>query len=123
MKDSEEPERRAYDLREVGLYTDEDGEPIGSLVLRDMSREPNEVDPELMGVEKLSDNHMAVWQAIRSRIARCEPCTKAIVRDDLKALGVNTKHFRRWLQKLIDDGLVIENGEELTPKPHCDVGK
>ncbi|HIG8798080.1 TPA: helicase RepA family protein [Raoultella terrigena] len=123
MKDAEEPERRAYDLKPVELYVDEDGEAIGSLVLRDMSREPNEVDPELIGVDKLSDNHMALWQAIRSRKASGEPCNRAIVRDDLKALGLNVKHFTRWLQKLIDDGLVLQDGDLLACQPAREVGE
>lgn len=116
MKDAEEPERKAYDLRTAELYTDEDGEMVCSLVVRDVPREAKEVDPELAGVEKLTDNHMALWQAIRSRIARVEPCNRAIIRDDLKATGINTKHFTRWLQKLIDDGLVIQDGDMLTVK-------
>lgn len=122
MKDAEEPERRAYDLRTVELYTDEDGDMISSLVVRDVPREAKEVDPELAGVEKLTDNHMALWQAIRSRIARSEPCNRAVIRDDLKAAGINTKHFTRWLQKLIDDGLVIQDGDYLAVKSLREVG-
>jgi hypothetical protein len=34
MKDAEEPERKAYDLRTAELYTDEDGELVCSLVVR-----------------------------------------------------------------------------------------
>jgi hypothetical protein len=122
MKDAEEPERKAYDLRTAELYTDEDGEMVCSLVVRDVPREAKEVDPELAGVEKLTDNHMALWQAIRSRIARGEPCNRAVIRDDLKATGINTKHFTRWLQKLIDDGLVIQDGDLLTLKSLREVG-
>ena len=75
-----------------------------------------------MGVEKLSDNHMALWQAIRSRTARNEPCNRAVIRDDLKALGINTKHFTRWVQKLIDDGLVIQDGDLLSVQSLREVG-
>lgn len=122
MKDAEEPERKAYDLRTTELFTDEDGEMVCSLVVRDVPREAKEVDPELAGVEKLTDNHMALWQAIRSRIARGEPCNRAVIRDDLKATGINTKHFTRWLQKLIDDGLVIQDADLLTVKSLREVG-
>ena len=114
MKDAEEPERKAYDLRTAELYTDDDGELVCSLVVRDEPREAKEIDPDLIGVSKLSDNHMALWQAIRSRTAQGESCTRAILRDDLKATGIDTKHFTRWVQKLIDDGLVIQNGEIVT---------
>lgn len=122
MKDAEEPERKAYDLRTAELYTDEDGEMVCSLMVRDVPREAKEVDPELAGVEKLTDNHMALWQAIRSRIARGEPCNRAVIRDDLKATGINTKHYARWLQKLIDDGRVIQDGDLLTVKSLREVG-
>ncbi|MGE6019771.1 hypothetical protein ACQJ1W_18610, partial [Klebsiella pneumoniae] len=43
-------------------------------------------------------------------------------RDDLKATGINTKHFTRWLQKLIDDGLVIQDADLLTVKSLREVG-
>lgn len=65
---------------------------------------------------------MALWQAVRSRIANQEACTKVIVRDDLKAMGINTKHFTRWLQKLTDDGLIIHHGDHLTLHAHRESG-
>jgi len=46
-----------------------------------------------------------------------------IVRDDLKAMGINTKHFTRWLQKLTNDGLVTQNGDHLTLHSHHKLGK
>lgn len=61
---------------------------------------------------------MTLWQDIRSRIATQEACTKMLVRDDLKAMRINTKHFNCWLQKLPDDGLVIQNGDYLTLHSH-----
>lgn len=115
MKDSEEPERHAYDLRQVDLYTDDDGDEVASLVVYDTPREAREIDPALVGAPKLSDNHMAVWQAIRSRTAKGEPSTRAVIRDDLKAAGMDTsKHFSRWLTKLIDLGMVVKDGENLS---------
>jgi len=122
MKDAEEPERKAYDLRTAELYTDEDGEAICSLVVRDAPREAKEIDPELVGVAKLTGNHMALWQAIRSRTAQGEPCTRTIIRDDMKSTGIDTKHFARWVQKLVDDGLIIQNGEILTIQSLREVG-
>ena len=70
MKDAEEPERKAYDLRTAELYTDEDGELVCSLVVHDQPREAKEVEPELANVSRLSDNHHALWQAVRSRTAK-----------------------------------------------------
>ena len=123
MKDAEEPERHAYDLRAVELYADEDGEMICSLVVRDVPREAKEIDPELAGVSKLSGNHMALWQAIRSRTAKGEPCTLAVIRDDLKATGIDTKHFARWVKKLTDNGLIIQSGEVLKVQSLREVGQ
>jgi len=112
MKDSEEPERNAYDLRTDELFHDEDGELVTSLVVIDKPREVNELDPELIGISKLSDNHMSVWQAIRSRTAKGEACTRAIIRDDLKAMRIDTsKHYSRWLNKLVESNLISLDGE------------
>lgn len=33
-------------------------------------------------------------------------------------MGINTKHFTRWLQKLTDDDLIIQNGDHLTLHSH-----
>ncbi|MEX8323585.1 hypothetical protein AB6W50_25675, partial [Klebsiella pneumoniae] len=35
------------------------------------------------------------------------------LRDELKQRGIEVKHFHRWMKKFIDDGILIENGEEL----------
>lgn len=123
MKDAEEPERRAYDLQATELYRDEDDEPVCSLIVRDVPREPKELDPELAGAPKLSDNHMAIWQAIRSRTARGEPCTRAVIRDDLKAAGIDTsKHFSRWLTRLIELEMVNQEGEKLSIRSLREMG-
>ena len=90
MKDVGEPKRRAYDLQTVKLFTDEEGEEIHSLAVRDVAREADEREPELAGVPNITGNHMALWQAIRSRVASKAVCTKVIVRDDLKTMEINT---------------------------------
>ncbi|WP_069202323.1 AAA family ATPase [Xenorhabdus cabanillasii] len=113
MKDAEEPETQAYDLRVVELFTDKDGEDITSLALIDRPRDPVE-EEEIGLVANKTDNHTALWQCIRSRTALKEPCSIALVRDDLKAMGVNVKNFSRWLTKLEHDGLITRNGQELT---------
>lgn len=115
MKDSEEPERHAYDLRTAELFHDEDGELVTSLAVLDRPREVKEVDPALEGVTKLTDNHSSLWQSVRSRTAKGEPCTKAIIRDDLKAIGIDVKNFHRWLDKLEKEGVISLDGEKITP--------
>ncbi|MDC9581330.1 AAA family ATPase [Xenorhabdus sp. PR6a] len=113
MKDAEEPETQAYDLRVVELFTDKDGDNITSLALIDRPRDPVE-EEEISLVANKTDNHAALWQCIRSRTALKEPCSIALVRDNLKAMGVNVKNFSRWLTKLEHDGLITRNGQELT---------
>jgi len=118
MKDAEEPERKAYDLRTAELYEDEDGETVCSLVVYDKPREPNEVEAELASVSRLTDNHQALWQAVRSRTAKGDPCTIPVIKDDLKAtLGIEKvrKSFHRWLDKLESENIIRVDGEYLTP--------
>lgn len=118
MKDAEEPERKAYDLKTAELYTDEDGELVCSLVVHDEPREAKEVEPELASVSRLSDNHQALWQAVRSRTAKGEPCTIAVIKDDLRAtLGADKvrKSFPRWLDKLESEQIIRIDGENLYP--------
>ncbi|MEX9582241.1 helicase RepA family protein [Providencia rettgeri] len=118
MKDSEEPQRHAYDLRTVELFHDEDDELITSLTVMDKPREVKETDPALVGITRLTDNHTALWQSIRSRTSKNEPCTRAILRDDLKALlgdDAVRKSFGRWLDKLKTEGLVRIEGDNVYP--------
>ncbi|MBP1427148.1 hypothetical protein J0A81_12375, partial [Providencia rettgeri] len=118
MKDSEEPQRHAYDLRTVELFHDEDDELITSLTVMDKPREVKETDPALVGITRLSDNHIALWQSIRSRTSQNEPCTIAILKDDLKAVlgaGAVNKSFSRWLDKLKTEGLIRIEGDNVYP--------
>lgn len=118
MKDAEEPQRCAYDLRTAELFHDEDDELISSLVVMDTPREAKENDPALAGVSRLTDNHVALWQSVRSRTAKGEACTRALLRDDLKVvLGEDCvrKGLSRWLEKLKSEGLIRIDGENITP--------
>ena len=114
MKDAEMPEVTAYDLEEVVIYTDSDGEPVTSLVLNDEPRQP---DDDLLssgippGVPHITRNHTALWRCINQRISQNKPCTRALLREDLRAKGINVeKKFSRWLEKLIREGLIFVNG-------------
>lgn len=115
MKDAEEPQAAAFGLQDVVLFTDGDGDAVGSLVVRDVPREPRDTEPALAAVSNLSDNHAALWQCIRSRKAQGEPCTRAVVRDDIIALlGENgRKGFGRWMNKLIQEGVVTLDGDDI----------
>ncbi|WP_416413235.1 helicase RepA family protein [Pantoea sp. App145] len=120
MKDAEEPPRQAYDLFPVDLYVDNDGDQVSSLVLKDEGRPVNESDDEgnaaLAGISRLTENHLALWKAIRLRTANGKPCTRALLRDDMRKMGFDvSKKFNRWLEKLVRDGLVICDGEHVRP--------
>ncbi|EJD7270738.1 AAA family ATPase [Klebsiella pneumoniae] len=120
MKDAEEPPRQAYDLYPVNLYVDDDGDQITSLVLNDEGRKAIDHnitdDPDLSGISRITDNHVALWQAIRSRTGSSDSCTRARVRDDMRAMGFDVaKKFTRWLDKLEKDGLIALDGDRITP--------
>lgn len=57
MKEAEELKRRAYDLQPVKLFTDEEGEEIHSLAVRDVARDVDEHNPHLSCIPNLSENH------------------------------------------------------------------
>ena len=117
MKDAEEPKQAAFDLRPVELFTDRDGELISSLVVQDLPREAREPDPELADIKHLTGNHAALWQSIRSRKAKGEPCNVSVIRDDITALfGDNgRKGLKRWLDKLVRENIIsIDDSGDIT---------
>ncbi|MCZ5153541.1 helicase RepA family protein [Escherichia coli] len=114
MKDAEELKEAAYDLRVVELFTDTDGELITSLVLEDTPRPPVERE-RIEEAKYKTENHVALWQCIRTRTAQKEPCTIALLRDDMKKLGYEMKNFRRWLYKLEGDGVITIDGDDVRP--------
>ncbi|MCK3625976.1 helicase RepA family protein [Escherichia coli] len=114
MKDAEELKEMACDLREVELFKDEGGELITSLVLEDKPRPPVELERIEYAANK-TENHAALWGCIRSRTQRGDKCTIPLLRDDMKKLGYEMKHFRRWLYKLEGDGVIAIDGDYVRP--------
>ncbi|MEJ9721986.1 helicase RepA family protein [Escherichia coli] len=114
MKDAEEPKESAYDLKSVEVFTDTDGEEIVSMVVIDVPRAPAELE-RIEEAGNKTENHAALWQCIRTRTAHKEPCTIALLRDDMKKLGYEMKHFRRWLYKLEKDGVITIDGNDVHP--------
>ena len=110
MKDAEQPDTKAYDLISVHIRVDSDGDDINSLCLTSVGRQPKDNEDALPKASRMSGNHEALWQAVRSRTQAGDPTTRAIIIDDLKAQGLAVKHFSKWLSKLVDGGqLRIEN--------------
>ncbi|HFP6155159.1 TPA: helicase RepA family protein [Escherichia coli] len=114
MKDAEEPKESAYDLKSVEVFTDTDDEEIVSMVVIDVPRAPAELE-RIEEAGNKTENHAALWQCIRTRAAHKEPCTIALLRDDMKKLGYEMKHFRRWLYKLENDGVIVIDGDDVRP--------
>ncbi|ECD3769705.1 AAA family ATPase [Salmonella enterica subsp. enterica serovar Onderstepoort] len=112
MKDAEEPKESAYDLKSVAVFTDTDGEEIVSMVVIDVPRAPAELE-RIEEAGNKTENHAALWQCIRTRTAHGEPCTIALLRDDMKKLGYEMKNFRRWLGKLEKDGVIYVDGDDV----------
>ena len=71
MKDVEEPDKNAYDLRPIELYYDDDQELISSLVIIDTPRAAQEFGvnkyPELKDITNLINNHITSWECKRNR--------------------------------------------------------
>jgi hypothetical protein len=108
MKDAEQPDTKAYDLISVHIRTDSDGDDINSLCLTSVGRQPKDNEDALPKASRMSGNHEALWQAVRSRTQAGDPTTRAIIIDDLKAQGLVVKHFSLWLAKLVDGGQLRE---------------
>lgn len=111
MKDSEQPDPRAYDLTSVHIRTDSDGDDVNSLCVIPVGRNPSDVDAPPINTPRWRDHHIAIWQSVRSRTAANDATTRALVRDDLKTQGFDTNHFSRWLTKLVNEQALTLDGE------------
>jgi putative DNA primase/helicase len=112
MKDAEAPDTYAYDLQSLNTHIDEDGDPVSTLVLIPEGREATTIENAPRS-NNVSANHTAVWQAVRSRRARDEPASIQVIKGDLKAQGINTKNFGRWLDKMLENGDLCKDGNML----------
>ncbi|EOU4567925.1 DNA primase, partial [Escherichia coli] len=51
----------------------------------------------------------------RSRTQHGDKCTIPLLRDDMKKLGYDTKHLKRWLAKLEKDDVIYIDGDDVGP--------
>lgn len=115
MKDSEQPEAVAFDLKSRVITFDSDGDEVTSLVLIDKGREP--ADPEeLDGIGNITSNHKAMYQTIRDL---CEKgagvASWRTVQANMKQAGTwDAKKGSRWRSKLQEDGLINVDGDEIS---------
>ncbi len=111
MKDDEPIQRLGYALESHNVSINKYGHHINSLVVLPAGYGvESELRAELKstGVSNLTNNHEAVLQAVRSRTSKSEATNIAVIRDDLKAQGLATSNFSKWLTKLLADGLLKE---------------
>ncbi|MHA7000320.1 helicase RepA family protein [Aeromonas schubertii] len=111
MKDSQEPIKRAYDLRSRIVCWDDDGDEITSLVLVEQGREPN--DPDADGLSPLSKT---LFQAIKKTADAHGATTKSKVRETFKDMLVdgrkpNMSNYSRNLNTLVDEELISISGD------------
>ena len=106
MKDADRPEPKNFELQIINR-----GIEATSGVLQ-------ETDVKVVAAVKktrITTNHEAVLQAVRSRTASGESTCRAVILDDLKAQGLNVNSYSKWVKKLLDDGLLSERDGALYP--------
>ncbi|MNY26733.1 hypothetical protein D3C86_1605970 [compost metagenome] len=112
MKDDEEPDQRAHDLKQRVIGSDADGDDVTSMVLVDTSREPIEPD-ELGNASNVTANHKAMFGSIRQLCnANGGKTTWQRVIDHMKAANTDDSRNRtRHRNKLISDRLIEREGD------------
>lgn len=91
-KDEKEAPARVFWMCEHHLLTDTDGESVTSLVTSDKGEIPPEPSAEPEAATLPTKNEVAVWEAVRSRMASGDSTAVAVIRDDLKKLmGENAR--------------------------------
>ncbi|MFK0572919.1 AAA family ATPase [Endozoicomonas sp.] len=111
-KDDREPEAQLFNLKSRTIFVDEEGDEVTSLTSeKEGIPLPGEYDTPPKG-KNVTANHIAVWQSVRSRLAKDEPTTRAMIKDDLIAMEFDKDLVRKklggWIKKLIDDGCLME---------------
>ncbi|PMO60354.1 hypothetical protein BCT06_12725 [Vibrio breoganii] len=108
-KDDKENPKQMFQLVNVPLFVDSDGDEVKSLVASNVGEEPP-VEEEKED-NKLSSNEQLVYQVVRARQQAGDPTTREIIRDDLKAQGTDIKNFGRWLKGCLDKGVLACNDD------------
>ncbi|MGD8108815.1 hypothetical protein ACQE32_19595 [Pantoea sp. FN0302] len=113
-RNAREPKCGEYDLQPGKLFTDEESKKIHSLAVRNVSRNVTELATELSDIAKLTDNHIALWNLIRTRTMNKDICTRTVIQDGMKAMGIDiSKNFSHWLARLESHGLISVDYEDM----------
>lgn len=90
-----------YNLQPGKLFTDEESKKIHSLAVRNVSRDVTDLATELNDIAKLTDNHIALWNLIRTKTMNKDICTGTVIQNSMKAMGIDiSKNFSHWLPGL-----------------------
>ena len=112
MKDTDRPPPKNFELQIIELgFTDHRGKEVTSGVLQETGEQISAPEKKV----RLTANHEALLQAVRSRTASGEATTRAVILDDLKAQGLNVNSFSKWVKKLVDDCCLTEKSGALFP--------
>ncbi|TKB58363.1 AAA family ATPase [Ferrimonas aestuarii] len=111
MKDDSDSANNAYQLKVKQLFRDSDGDPVTTLVCQLESFEPAPVLKE----SKLGKNSVLLWQAVRSRYEKQESTCRAVLRDDMKKMGLNTSNFGRWANELVEKKIIKIEDDNFIP--------
>ncbi|TSJ91855.1 AAA family ATPase [Gilliamella apicola] len=110
MKDMEPPPRKAYALKNIELYYDQEQELISSLTVVDEPYEPRtqQLPNELKGINNLTKNHVVLFETIKKQLNENQICTKNIIKQSLKKQGIKNIDggYYKWLEKLIKEDVI-----------------
>lgn len=102
------PKCGEYGLQPGKLFTDEESKKIHSLGVRNVLRGVTVRATELSDIAKLTDNHLALWNLIRTWTMIKDLCTRAVIQVGMKATGIDiSKNFSHWLARLESHGLIM----------------
>ncbi|GAK82807.1 replicative helicase RepA [Vibrio ponticus] len=111
MKDDQPLPDRAYNLKPIYVFTNDEGKAVYSLVIDSASSEVEQ--QESKKPVTLTSAQTSLWEIVRSRSASGESTTREVVRDDYKALGLSMNNFSRSVQQLIDKALLEQRDGQL----------
>ena len=113
MKDGRDGFNARFTLSERHLFTDSEGDPVTSLVCGDIGSSVMAYSESRRKEKPLTQYQQSVWQAVRARQQRGDPTTRAVLKDDLVAQGIDTNNVGRWIGELKTKQLLAERDGNL----------
>ncbi|PMP02167.1 hypothetical protein BCS95_11845 [Vibrio breoganii] len=110
-KDDREQCQQLFSLKSQYLFVDSDGESVVSLAALNIGQEPPAEGSDESPV--LTEHEQTLYQIVRTRQLNREGTGIVVVRDDMKAQGVNVSNFSRWLKGAITKGVITKEDDNL----------